>query len=223
MRTLVSSGSGRPDPLFDRRVSRGTSDPVRMKFLPSKATPLSLSQPVAGSAPMKQKTWRTGFSVSSASQIVAPEHALEAAFPGSRIGRRFPCGSILRYCRSRGCGRSDIATCSRPDLGRAPTSRFFWQSFAGRPRTGRPSCRPDQNDLLVPAQARLDRRSPIPDAASLEIPQVRNVRAPIASTGRNHDRRRLHAPAIIEMERNRHFREVEARHAAGYHHPAPNF
>ena len=102
LRTLVSSGSGRPDPLFDRRVSRGTSDPVRMKFLPSKATPLSLSQPVAGFAPMKQK-------------------------------------------------------------------------------------------------------------------------APIASTCRNHDRRRLHAPAIIEMERNRHFREVEARYAAGYHHPGTKF
>src|SRR6202171_2202476 len=78
LRTLVSSGSGRPDPLFDRRASGGMSDPVRMKFLPSKATPLSLSQPVAGSAPMKQKTWRTGFSISSARQIVAPAHALEA-------------------------------------------------------------------------------------------------------------------------------------------------
>jgi hypothetical protein len=25
------------------------------------------------------------------------------------------------------------------------------------------------------------------------------------------------------MERNRHFREVEARHAAGYHHPGTKF
>src|SRR6202163_584956 len=64
-RTLVSSGSGRPDPLFDRRASYGMSDPVKTKFLASKATPLSLSQAVAGSAPMKRKTWRIGFSVSS--------------------------------------------------------------------------------------------------------------------------------------------------------------
>src|SRR3981189_1765475 len=63
--TLVSSGSGRPDPLFDRPDSDGTSDPVNTKFLLSKATPLSLSQIVAGSAPMKRKTWRIGFSVSS--------------------------------------------------------------------------------------------------------------------------------------------------------------
>src|ERR1700730_7614234 len=64
-RTLVSSGSGRPDPLFDGRTSKGTSEPVKTKFLLSRATPLSLSQAVAGSAPMKQKTWRIGFSVSS--------------------------------------------------------------------------------------------------------------------------------------------------------------
>ena len=32
-----------------------------MKFLVSKATPLSLSQAVAGSAPMKRKMWRIGF------------------------------------------------------------------------------------------------------------------------------------------------------------------
>src|SRR3977135_2044361 len=31
--TLVSSGSGRPDPLFDRPDSDGTSDPVNTKFL----------------------------------------------------------------------------------------------------------------------------------------------------------------------------------------------
>jgi len=64
-RTLVSSGSGRPDPLFDGRASEGTSEPVKTKFLPSRAIPLSLSQPVAGSAPIKQKTWRIGFSDSS--------------------------------------------------------------------------------------------------------------------------------------------------------------
>src|SRR6195256_712028 len=54
LRTLVSSGSGRPDPLIDHRASGGTSDPVRMKFLVSRATPLPLSQAVAGSAPIKQ-------------------------------------------------------------------------------------------------------------------------------------------------------------------------
>src|SRR6202171_2741910 len=43
-RTLVSSGSGRPVPLFERPDSDGTSDPVNTKFLLSKATPLSLSQ-----------------------------------------------------------------------------------------------------------------------------------------------------------------------------------
>ena len=31
-----------------------------MKFLASKTTPLSVSQVVAGSAPMKRKTWRIG-------------------------------------------------------------------------------------------------------------------------------------------------------------------
>src|SRR6267154_1842442 len=41
-RTLVSSGSGRPVPLFERPDSDGTSDPVNTKFLLSKATPLSL-------------------------------------------------------------------------------------------------------------------------------------------------------------------------------------
>ena len=64
-RTLVSSGSGRPDRLFDQPTSDGTSEPVRMKFLASKMTALSLSQVVAGSAPMKRKRWRIGFSVSS--------------------------------------------------------------------------------------------------------------------------------------------------------------
>src|ERR1700732_1040128 len=178
-RTLVSSGSGRPDPLFDRRVSRGTSDPVRMKFLPSKATPLSLSQPVAGSAPMKQMTWRTGFSVSSASQIVAPAHALEAAFPGSRIARRFPCGQYFDIV-----DRADaVVQILRHALGQTWAAHqhpdFFGKaSQEDRGLAGRVAA-PDQNDLLVPAQARLDRRSPIPDAASLEIPQVRNVRAPI--------------------------------------------
>src|SRR6202140_5635219 len=54
LRTLVSSGSGRPDPLIDHRASGGTSDPVRMKFLLFSATPQSLSQAVAGSAPIKQ-------------------------------------------------------------------------------------------------------------------------------------------------------------------------
>src|ERR1700730_12810851 len=32
-RALVSSGSGRPDPLFDERASDGTADPRRIKFL----------------------------------------------------------------------------------------------------------------------------------------------------------------------------------------------
>ena len=64
-RTLVSSGNGRPDRLFDQLTSDGTSEPVRMKFLASKVTALSLSQVVAGSAPMKRKRWRIGFSVSS--------------------------------------------------------------------------------------------------------------------------------------------------------------
>src|SRR6202140_1471775 len=53
---LVCSDSGRPDPLFDRRAAEGTSDPVKTKFLGSKATPLPLSQLVAGSAPIKRKT-----------------------------------------------------------------------------------------------------------------------------------------------------------------------
>src|ERR1700724_4086757 len=39
---LVSSDSGRPDPLFDRRASDGTSDLVKAKFLGSKAIPLPL-------------------------------------------------------------------------------------------------------------------------------------------------------------------------------------
>src|SRR5258705_3190877 len=65
LRTLASRRNRRPDPLFARRTSDGTSEPVTMKFLASKTTPLSLSQVVAGSAPMKRKTWRIGFSVSS--------------------------------------------------------------------------------------------------------------------------------------------------------------
>ena len=64
-RTLVSSVSGRRERLFDGRTSEGTSKPVKTKFLASKATPLSLSQLVAGSAPMKRNTWRIGFSVCS--------------------------------------------------------------------------------------------------------------------------------------------------------------
>jgi hypothetical protein len=36
--TLVSSGSARPDRLFDERTSGGTSGPVKMKFLASKTT-----------------------------------------------------------------------------------------------------------------------------------------------------------------------------------------
>src|SRR5258706_10470412 len=63
LRTLVSSGSGWPNPLFDRRASGGISEPVNTKFLVSKATPLSLSQAVAGSPPIKRKTWRSGFFV----------------------------------------------------------------------------------------------------------------------------------------------------------------
>src|SRR3981081_1799759 len=62
-RTLVSSDSGRPDTLFDRRAEGVISEPVKTKFLVSKATPLSLSQLVAGSAPMKRKIWQIGFSV----------------------------------------------------------------------------------------------------------------------------------------------------------------
>jgi hypothetical protein len=52
---LVSSDRGRSDPI-DRPASDVSSDPVKTKFLGSKATPLPLSQLVAGSAPIKRKT-----------------------------------------------------------------------------------------------------------------------------------------------------------------------
>ena len=40
---------------------------------------------------------------------------------------------------------------------------------------------PDQNDLFVSTQARLDGRSPVPDSAPLEVPEIRYVKAPVAS------------------------------------------
>src|SRR5438132_12045466 len=96
---LVSSGSGRPDRLFDRRTSDGTSEPVKTKFLASKTTPLSVSQVVAGSAPMKREDMADRLLRLLAGDIIAPAYALQLLF------QRFPFGSILRYCRSPRCGR----------------------------------------------------------------------------------------------------------------------
>ena len=82
---------------------------------------------------------------------------------------------------------------------------------------------PDQNDLLVSTQARLDRRGPVPDSAPLEVLQVRDVEAPVASAGRNDHCRGLHAPAIAQVKCSRSFNQIEARHLGGYHHPGPEF
>ena len=56
-----------------------------------------------------------------------------------------------------------------------------------------------QSDVLVAAQAGLDRRSPIRDAAALELRKVRNVWTTIVRAGRDHDRARPYLPPIGKL------------------------
>ena len=52
---------------------------------------------------------------------------------------------------------------------------------------------------------------------------MRDIEAPVASTGRHDHCRGLHAPAIAQVKRDRSFGRIETHHLGGYHHPSPEF
>ncbi len=61
----------------------------------------------------------------------------------------------------------------------------------------------DDDDFLFGAKPRLDRRSPIPDAAAFEISEVFDLGAAIARAARHHDRPRAQHVAVVELQAER--------------------
>src|ERR1700733_3859800 len=158
-----------------------------------------------------------------AGHVVTPAHALQLLFPAPGQGDDFRLGQhrdiicrfdavyeILRHAFGETCPAHQ-----HPD--------FCSEAAQEDGGLARRVATPDQNDLLVSTQARLDGRSPVPDSAPLEVPEVRDVEAPVASAGRHDHCRGLHAPAIAQVKRNRSFSRIEAHHFGGYHHRGTEF
>jgi hypothetical protein len=88
-RMLVSCGSGRPDRLLDGRAPEGMSEPVKTKFLPSRAIPLSRFR-ADEAKDMADRLLRL-FAV----HIVAPAHALQLLLAAAIEGNDLRSGQHL--------------------------------------------------------------------------------------------------------------------------------
>src|SRR5712675_74642 len=198
-RTLVSRGSRRPDPLFARWTLDGTSGPVKMNFLASKTTALCSSQVVAGSAPMKRNTCRIGFSVSSPVTLLR-QRTRSSCFS------RVPCKATISVRVNTSilsvASRRSIRYCDMLSARLGPRTSI--QIFAAKLRRKIAACPaelpPPTRTISSLRHRRLDRRSPIPNSAPLEVPQVRDVEATVASAGRNDRCRGPDAPAIAQVK-----------------------
>ncbi len=194
-----------------------------MKFLASKTTPLSLSQARCRIRADEEKDVADRLLRLLAGHIIAPAYALQLLFRTPVQGNDFRLGQYFDIL-----GRLDaVDEILRHALGETwPAHQhpnFCSEAAQEDGGLARRVAAPDQNDLLVSTQARLDGRSPIPDSAPLEVREVRDVEAPVASAGRDDHCRGFHAPAIAQVKRNRSFSQVEAHHFGGYHHPGTEF
>src|SRR6201999_4077796 len=59
----------------------------------------------------------------------------------------------------------------------------------------------DQHDLLLGTETRLDRRGPVPNAATLELVEAFDLGPPVACAARHHDGARANLLAVLQRER----------------------
>ena len=203
-RTLVSSGSGRPDRLFDGRTSDGTSEPVKNEILGVQSDPAVLEPARCRIRADEEKDVADRLLRLLAGHIIAPAYALQLLFRTPVQGNDFRLGQYFDIV-----GRLDaVDEILRHALGETwPAHQhpdFCSEAAQEDGGLARRVAAPDQNDLLVSTQARLDGRSPIPDSAPLEVLEVRDVEAPVASAGRQRPRSRPsragHRPSEAQPE-----------------------
>ena len=84
----------------------------------------------------------------------------------------------------------------------ARTSTRTWRAWLARNTAAWPAgvSSAHQGHVLVAAEPGLDGRSPVRDAAALELREVRNLRTAVARAGGDHDGARPDLPAIGELE-----------------------
>jgi hypothetical protein len=158
-----------------------------------------------------------------AGHIIAPAHALQLLLPAAVQGNDLGPGQYFDIV-DRLDAVDEIFRHALHEAWPAHQNPDFCSEIAqeGGGLTRRVATS-DQNDLLVPTQPRLDGRSPVPNTASLKIPEVRNIEAPVARAGRNHHAQSFHAPTIVQVKRERRSTRIKAYNFAGYYHPGAEF
>ena len=154
-----------------------------------------------------------GLGLDPCAQVALP-HSLEAALgrPLERDDLRFRHQFDVRR------RRDPVDQIARHALGeaRAPHQHAHLRNVGGQKDGALPGgiAAADDNDLLAGAQARLDRRRPVPDAPAFEARDIGDRRAAIAGAAGHDDRSRLDAVAAFRFERQG---AVGARAIEGIH------